>query len=130
MAGTAFEFLQNEAVEGSRISREGNDYVTVILPQPMSKGDKLKLHFVYSGSVLAEAGNGLLYVGSRGNWYPNLGLNMAMFDLEFRYPADWTLVATGRRTAFQSSEGMQLSRWVSDRAMPVAGFNLGHYQES
>ena len=130
MNGQPLEFLQNDALEGSRIAREGNDYVAVILPQAMAKGERVRLHFSYSGSVLADAGNGLLYVGSRGNWYPNLGLNMAMFDLEFRYPADWTLVATGRRTAFQSSEGMQLSRWVSDRVMPVAGFNLGHHQES
>lgn len=130
MDGKPLEFLQNEAVEGSRISREGNDYVAVILPQAMAEGDKLRLHFVYSGSVLADAGNGLLYVGSRGNWYPNLGLNMAMFDLEFRYPPDWTLVATGKRTALQVSDGMQVSHWVSERVMPVAGFNLGHYQQS
>jgi len=124
------EFLQNEAVEGSRIARDGNDYVAVILPQAMSKGDKVKLHFVYSGTVLADAGNGLLYVGSRGNWYPNLGLNMAMFDLEFRYPPEWTLVATGKRASAQTVDGMQVSRWISERAMPVAGFNLGHYQQS
>ena len=130
MGGKPLEFLQNEAVEGSRIAREGNDYVAVILPQAMAKADKVKLHFVYSGSVLADAGNGLLYVGSRGNWYPNLGLNMAIFDLEFRYPTEWTLVATGKRTAFQTTDGVQVSRWVSDRAMPVAGFNLGHYQQS
>lgn len=130
MDGRSLEFLQNEAVEGSRIARDGNDYVAVILPQAMARGDKVKLHFVYSGTVLADAGNGLLYVGSRGNWYPNLGLNMAMFDLEFRYPPEWTLVATGKRTSFQTADGMQVSRWVSERAMPVAGFNLGHYQQS
>ena len=130
MKGKPLEFLQNDAVEGSRIAREGNDYVAVILPQAMAKGETVRLRFTYSGSVLADAGNGLLYVGSRGNWYPNLGLNMAMFDLEFRYPADWTLVATGKRTALQTSDGMQVSRWVSERAIPVAGFNLGHYQES
>jgi hypothetical protein len=128
--GKAVEFLQNEAVEGSRIAREGNDFVAVVLPSPMDKGQPLKLHFAYSGSVLADAGNGLLYVGSRGNWYPNLGLNMAMFNLEFRYPSDWTLVATGKRIALETADGQQVSRWVSERPIPVAGFNLGHYQES
>ena len=130
MDDKSVEFLQNEALEGSRIAREGNDYVAVILPPGLSKGQRLKLRFVYSGSVLADAGNGLLYVGSRGDWYPNLGLNMAMFDLEFRYPSDWTLVATGKRTNFQTVEGEQVSRWVSERPIPVAGFNLGHYQKS
>jgi peptidase M1-like protein len=128
--GHPLEFLQNEAVEGSRISREGNDYVAVILPHAPAVGARVKLQFTYSGSVLADAGNGLLYVGSRGNWYPNLGLNMAMFDLEFRYPPEWTLVATGQRVSQESVEGERVSHWRSERPIPVAGFNLGHYEES
>ena len=32
---------------------------------------ELHLHFTYQGSVLADAGNGLLYVGAHGTWYPN-----------------------------------------------------------
>ena len=128
--GRPIEFLQNEAIEGSRIAREGDDYVTVILPPGFSKDQRIRLHFVYSGTVLADAGNGLLYVGSRGDWYPNLGLSMAMFDLEFRYPTDWTLVATGKRSEFESSQGEHVSRWISERPIPVAGFNLGHYQQS
>ena len=130
MDGNGVEFLQNEAVEGSRIAREGNDYLTVILPPGLVRGQSIKLHFLYSGAVLADAGNGLEYVGARGNWYPNLGLNMAMFDLEFRCPSDWTLVATGKRTEFQNAGGEQTSRWISQRPIPVAGFNLGHYEKS
>jgi len=72
----------------------------------------------------------LLYVGARGTWYPNLGLNMAMFDLEFRCPPEWTLVATGKRTTLETVDGQQISRWISERPIPVAGFNLGHYQAS
>ena len=128
--GQSLEFLQNEALEGSRIAREGNDYVAVILPPGFARAQKLNLRFVYSGTVLSDAGNGLVYVGAHGDWYPNLGLNMAMFDLEFHYPADWTLMATGKLTGVENSGGEQISRWVSERPIPVAGFNLGHYQES
>lgn len=128
--GHPVEFLQNEAVEGSHIAREGNDYVAVVLPRTPQKGQRFKLRFLYSGSVLADAGGGLLYVGSRGNWFPNLGLNMAMFDLEFRYPQEWTLVATGKRVSQQVVEADNISRWVSEHPIPVAGFNLGHYQAS
>lgn len=128
--GHPVEFLQNEAVEGSNIAREGNDYVAVVLPTAPQRGERLKLRFLYSGSVLADAGGGLLYVGSRGNWFPNLGLNMAMFDLEFRYPQQWILLATGKRVAQQLVEGDNVSRWVSEHPIPVAGFNLGHYQQS
>jgi Peptidase family M1 domain len=136
--GHAVEFIQNPAVEGTRLARTGNDVVAVILPEPARKGQEITLRFVYGGDVLAEAGKGLLYVGERGTWYPNRGLAMADYDLTFHYPAGWTLVATGKPSqiskpptapqAEAQNAGMeQVGRWVSERPIPVAGFNLGRY---
>jgi hypothetical protein len=127
--GRALEFIQNPAVEGTELSRNGNDLVAVILPAPAQKGHAINLRFVYAGEVLAEAGPGLLYVGARGNWYPNRGLVMADFDLTFRYPPGWTLVATGRPASVSTpnASDTQVSRWVSERPVPVAGFDLGKY---
>jgi hypothetical protein len=130
MDGAPLEFLQNEAIEGSRVSRDGNDVVAVVLPHFPRTGDRFKLRFAYSGSVLSDAGGGLLYVGARGNWYPNLGLQMADFDLRFTAPADWTLIATGKQIDSEAKDGQQISRWRSERPIPVAGFNLGHYRQS
>lgn len=124
---TPLEFIQNESLEGGDLARRGNDLVAVVLPRPLRAREKLALHFNYSGSVLSEAGSGLMYVGARGIWYPNLGPAMSDFDLEFRYPAGWTLVATGKRVSADSSGGEQASRWVSERPIPLAGFNLGKY---
>ena len=110
----------------------------------------LKLHFTYAGEVLSDAGSGLLYVGERGTWYPNFGLSPAQFDMEFHYPAKWTLVATGKqirvpakkkknkkRTPTPPPKNLgkrvpdkvpeKVSRWTSERPIPVAGFNLGKY---
>ncbi len=128
--GQPVEFIHNQALEGTQLARRGNDLVAVIFPQPLRTGQKIELHFVYRGEVLSEAGSGLLYVGARGTWYPNRGMDMAGFDLRFRYPVGWTLVATGKRVegaASESSSGEETSHWVSDRPMPVAGFNLGKY---
>jgi len=124
---TPLEFIQNEALAGGDLARRGNDLVAVSLPQPLLAGEQLELRFKYSGSVLSEAGGGLMYVGARGIWYPNLGLAMSDFDLEFRYPAGWTLVATGKRVSEETVAGEQVSRWVSERPIPLAGFNLGKY---
>jgi hypothetical protein len=121
------EFIQNESLEGGDLARRGNDLVAIALPRPLRAGEKLVLRFNYSGSVLSEAGSGLMYVGARGIWYPNLGPAMSDFDLEFRYPAGWTLVATGKRVSAETSGGEQISRWVSERPIPLAGFNLGKY---
>jgi len=129
--GRKVEFINNQALEGTQLARRGNDLVAVVFSAPLKSGEKLELHFTYGGEVLSEAARGLLYVGARGTWYPNRGLAMADFDLEFHYPAEWTLVATGQRTQGTAPEtgapGEQTSRWISDRPMPVAGFNLGKY---
>lgn len=128
--GQAVEFIQNPAVEGTQLSRRGNDLVAIMLPEPARAGQKIELEFVYGGEVLAEAGNGLLYVGARGTWYPNRGIAMADFDLEFTYPPGWTLVATGKPAPVSAAKGngQQISRWVSERPIPLAGFNLGKYK--
>lgn len=131
--GKPIEFIHNPSMQGSQVARRGNDLVAVILPAVAQTGQKMELRFVYGGEVLAEAGNGLLYVGARGTWYPNRGLLMAEYDLDFHYPVGWTLVATGKPTPGQANSDLhatqgQASRWISERPMPVAGFNLGKYK--
>jgi len=147
-AGLPADFIQNPAIEGSALQRKGNDLVAVIFPAPLTAGQDLKLRFTYAGEVLSDAGKGLLYVGERGNWYPNFGLSPAQFDIEFHYPSTWTLVATGKQIsslgkdedegnnedqnkdkaeATPPAAAEKVSRWVSERAIPVAGFNLGKY---
>jgi len=59
---------------------------------------------------------------------------MANFDLVFRYPSGWTLVATGRRVAGEERSpppvdvDEQTSHWVTERPSVLAGFNLGKYE--
>ena len=143
--GKPVEFIHNPAMEGSQLERSGDDLVAVVFPVALKAGDRIALRFVYGGDVLSEEANGLLYVGARGTWYPNRGLHMANFDLSFSYPAGWTLLATGKRASFTGAPqndpgekasndgnsaavpGMQHARWVSERSIPVAGFNLGRY---
>lgn len=127
--GRPVEFIHNQAIEGSHLSKRGNDVIAVVLPAPLEKGQKTELTFDYSGSVLSEAANGLLYVGDRGTWYPNVGFAMSSFDLEFSYPAGWTLVATGHRTELKTKDADQTSTWVTERPVPIAGFNLGRYSQ-
>ena len=72
--GKPLEFIQNEAIEGSELSRRGNDTIAVVFPAPLHSGQRFQLRFTYAGSVLSDAGGGLLYVGARGTWYPNRGI--------------------------------------------------------
>ena len=142
--GKPVEFIHNPAMEGSQLERNGNDLVTVIFPGALKAGDRITLRFVYGGEVMSEEANGLLYVGARGTWYPNRGLHMANFDLSFSYAAGWTLLATGKRMPAKKEipsppanavavigdppvSTTQHTHWVSERPIPVAGFNLGRY---
>jgi hypothetical protein len=130
--GQPVEFIHNPALEGTQLARRGNDSVAVIFPRHLRTGQKIDLRFVYGGEVLSEAGPGLLYVGARGTWYPNRGLETASFDLQFHYPVGWTLVATGKRLQGEAPPsdlrpGEEVGYWVSDRPLPIAGFNLGRY---
>ena len=133
--GHPIEFIHNPAMDGTQLARRGNDQLVVVFPRELRAGEKIRLRFQYGGQVLSDAGAGLLYVGARGTWYPNRGLAMADFDLGFRYPAGWTLVATGRRgepaADWKQLEvpGQQVARWVSERPIPLAGFNLGKYTQ-
>jgi hypothetical protein len=127
MDGQALEFIQNETVEGSELARQGNDQVAIVFPQPLTLGAMLQLTFSYSGSVLSDAGGGLFYVGARGTWYPNRGIAMANYDISFRFPESFTLVATGKQVSLQQDGGQYLGHWVSDGPVPIAGFNLGRY---
>ena len=96
--GKLVEFIHNQAVEGSQLARRGNDALAVFLPAALKVDHPFQLKIRYSGSVLSEAANGLLYVGERGTWYPNTGFAMSAFDMTFHYPIGWTLVAVGHRT--------------------------------
>ncbi|HVO63143.1 MAG TPA: M1 family aminopeptidase [Terriglobales bacterium] len=134
--GAALEFIQNQAVEGTQLARRGNDLVAVVFPKALETGQQMELNFNYAGDVLSEAGGGLVYVGARGIWYPNRGMEAAKFDLHFRYPAGWSLLATGERVATNESSDepqaavQKSSHWVTRVPIPVAGFNLGRYSRA
>ena len=130
MDGKQLEYIQNEAIAGSELSRRGNDMVAVVFPQPLKQGMLLRLEFTYAGSVLSDAGGGLFYVGARGTWYPNRGIAMANYDITFRFPQSWTLVATGKQVSLEQEGAEWRGHWISEGQIPIAGFNLGRYVRS
>jgi hypothetical protein len=125
--GAPAEFIQNEAIGGSDLARRGDDLIGIVMPVPLEKGRPVKLSFKYSGPVMFNAGGELLYVGARGTWYPNLGPNFSMFDLTFECPSDWSVVATGKQVSNTVAEGKRTARFVTEKPIGRAGFNLGKF---
>jgi hypothetical protein len=135
--GQPVEFINNPALEGTQLARRGNDEVAVVFDEPLQQGQELSVRFVYGGDVLSEAGGGLLYVGARGAWYPSRGLVPCEYELNFSFPAGWTLIATGKRVegsanieADEGAHGERHAKWVTERPIALAGFNLGKYERA
>jgi hypothetical protein len=126
--GRSLVTIDNPPGGGSPPDDRPYDHFEVVLPQPRPVGQRFRLIFKYHGNVIVGVGNGVLYVGARGSWYPNLDLGYATpYDLTFHFPEKLVLVATGTRVEEKSSEGWLESRWRSDGVFRVAGFNLGPY---
>ncbi len=126
-AGQPVEFIQNQAISGSDLARRGDDLVGIVFPQALAKDQPVKLSFKYAGPVMFNAGGDLLYVGARGTWYPNEGPMFSNFDLTFEFPEDWALVATGKQVVSKMEGYNHISRFITEKPITRAGFNLGKF---
>jgi len=122
------EFIQNEAITGSDLQRRGDDLVAIVFPRPLEQGKPVRLQVHYSGPVMFDAGGDLLYVGARGTWYPNAGAPFTHYDLTFDYPEGWSLVATGKQVATETKAQRHITRFVTDKPITRAGFNMGRFE--
>jgi hypothetical protein len=129
--GSPLVYFQNEDLSKRELERRGNDTVLVVLPAPAREGQVLRLEVAYHGSVISDAGNGVEYVGEHETWYahPAGSGEFASFDLSFRWPKRFTLVATGKEIESHQEGDFESGGWVSDVPFAVAGFNLGEYRE-
>jgi hypothetical protein len=121
------EYIQNEAISGSDLSRRGDDLIGVVMPEPLEKGRPVKLQFKYSGPVMFNAGGDVIYVGARGTWYPNIGPAFSNFDITFECPSEWQVVGTGKQVSSTVAEGKRTTRFVTSKPIGRAGFNLGKF---
>ncbi|HEY6273603.1 MAG TPA: M1 family aminopeptidase [Terriglobales bacterium] len=126
--GQPVEVVQREAVSGTELARRSDDLVGLVFPAALEKDHSVRLSFKYSGPVMFSAGTELLYVGERGTWYPNIGPAYSAYDLTFDYPDDWLLVATGKQVEHTVAHGRRITRFVSQKPIARAGFNLGKFE--
>ena len=66
-------YFQNEELSRRDAARRGNDSILVVLPAAQPAGADFHLQVAYHGSVIADAGNGVDFVGERGAWYAHIG---------------------------------------------------------
>ena len=130
------EFIQDISLSAEEAAYRSSDFVLVLLPStneaagPDAGGTgHRRLRFRYHGSVIAEAGTGVMFVAARDAWYPSLEQNTpARFDLTFRYPRSLQLAAGGRRIEGREEGEWKECRYEASVPLPLAGFNVGDYE--
>ncbi|HEY2322403.1 MAG TPA: hypothetical protein VGJ82_06005, partial [Thermoanaerobaculia bacterium] len=123
---TSIPFIQEKADE--------DDDAALLFPKKVVNGDKLLVRVGYHGvdkKVMQEAGDGNYTVEARQSWYPNVGSfrEPSMFELTFRFPQKYQIVATGKETENRVEGDQRISVWKSERPLRVAGFNYGKFKK-
>lgn len=128
----ALPFFQNEDVHQRELATRGNDAVLVVLPVAPKSGEEFALRLRYKGNVIGDAGNGVLFVGDRGSWYPHTGGfdSFALYDITMKWPRRLKLVATGTKLEERDDGESKIGRWRSEQPISMAGFNVGEYSSA
>ena len=107
------------------------DYVAVVLPEATRAGQSQTLEFRYGGKhVIRKVGGGEYFCQSYG-WYPTRPNSFASrtdFEMTFRSPKRYKLVATGNKISETTDGKTTISVWKSDLPLAVAGFAFGDYK--
>lgn len=125
--GTPAELLSTPS--DPRASRgDDNSAFLAIAAQAVPAGSVHEIEFEEEGAVISSPGNGVYFVGSRGNWYPRSGETYAFYDLSFRYPKRLTLAATGEQVDDAIDGDWRVTRRRTPVGVRLVGFNLGEYE--
>ena len=124
--GQPAEVLQRESLR-LNLTRGGNNMFLVAPPEPLRAEREYEFEFRYSGKVILDAGDRVLYVGARGNWYPTHGLQFADYDMQFRCPRDLELVSAGELLEDRFEGEWRVTRRKTPAPIRIAAFNLGNY---
>jgi len=128
--GAAAEVVQTDSLRSNLIRNDGSNLFLLIAAQPLQAGHDYDVEFHHEGEVVEDAGNQVYFVGARGSWYPNSGMQFAKFDLRFSYPKDLDLVAPGDVVSDKTEGDVRITRRVIGVPIRFAGFNLGVYERA
>lgn len=128
--GDEAEIFAPESLRANLIRHSGSVTFLVEAPQPLAAGRSYEFEIEHEGDVVRDAGRGVLFVGSRSNWYPRAGSEFATFDVTFTYPATLQMVFPGEVKEDTTDGPLRITRRVTDTPIRLAGFNLGHYESA
>jgi hypothetical protein len=112
------------------VQEDWDSTVTVFLPAAAGRGTTVSLIFDLEGEFmeqpdsLAFQRSEISYPRGSFSWYPRHGfLSRSRFDLVFRHPKGFSVVATGSRV--REEDGT--TEWKIDMPVPEASFGIGRF---
>lgn len=108
-------------------SNEGNLWVRNT-PNP-AVGAAIPIRIYYQGMLIVRQQDWFIPLSSIG-WYPQHGYKQkSYFDLTFHYPSNYLLASVGERVMAEENNDITTTRWVPDRPIRNASFNIGLFKE-
>ena len=126
--GEPAEFIQLNQIETT--GRRMNQNVVLAMLPAGAADRRHRIEFLYSGKVVAKAGEGVYFVHDRGDWYPRVDNRFTDYRLTFTYPDALELVATGAERSSTVEAGRRTTVFESEGPIRLAGFNLGAYESA
>ena len=126
--GVPVEVYERDSVRNGMIQNSGNELVLLVPSKPLLPNTEHDIEIRLEGKVVESAGKKIYFVGSRGTWYPDRGLQFASFDSTFRYPAGLQLVTAGEVKEDRTEGAVRITRRVANGNVRLLGVNLGEYE--
>lgn len=126
--GVPGEAFYPESLRANLLRSADNLLVLFTGEKEFPAGAPVELEIQHEGRVIAQAGDGVYFVGSRGVWYPNRRVQFANYDVTFRYPKELDLVATGEVAEEREEGEWKVARRKTASPVRLFGFNLGDYE--
>ncbi|MBM3727914.1 MAG: M1 family metallopeptidase [Acidobacteria bacterium] len=127
--GKPVELFQREGVRANLIRGDDNELFLLVAPEELEAGRPYRVRIEHEGNVVTHAGNKVYYVASRGNWYPQGGLQFSTYETVFRYPKNLRLVSSGDLVEDATSGDTRITRRRAGSPIRLLGFNLGEYEQ-
>jgi peptidase M1-like protein len=126
--GAPAELSTRDGVRERALRGSDDNALLVVTPELLSAASEHEFSFEHEGDVIASAGNGVYFVGSRSTWYPRSAPEFSTYDLTFRYPRKLTLVTAGELVDDRTDGETRITRRSTQVPIRFAGFNLGNYE--
>ncbi len=123
--GKPVEIYQNFRPDFSGV--DSDSQFLLVCSDPLTSGKQHRVHVEYSGSVIRQVSAASYFVSERNLWYPHREPMLTTFDLTFRCPEQFQLVATGEPVENRIENGIRMVHRKTSTPAELAGFNFGQY---